>query len=174
MNFVTQRAGCPRFTTRASLQLLMHDKMDSLRAGQWESAPHPHWYAMIGPRIRNRPTLGASTLPPSTPPSSVPPASTPPSSLPPASTTTFHPSASYRDGLCFWYLAGCLGLTARSGRSFRCSDPSHPPHVPLNTVRYLTVRQLLKDDDFMAACHNPSVRESLRTAVKANKQSFLP
>jgi hypothetical protein len=114
---IASQADCVAF-----LQLLMHNKMNSLRDGQWESAPHPHWYAMIYPRIRNRPAQDVSV---------------PPLTHNRTCTTTppVLPSACHKDGLCFWYLAGSLGLTGRRGSTFRCLDSSHP-HVPLNTVRY--------------------------------------
>lgn len=77
----------------------------------------------------------------------------------------------HHDGLCFWYLAGALGLSDKHAVTYKCRDTTFQ-HRALNTVPYKTVQRLLQEPAFMNECSSKGIQDRLIAEVPKKKSLF--
>ena len=142
------------------LQHLIAEFAADLKSGtKWETAPHTRFYG-IQERFASITNKPAYPTPSGTVPTRVQkPTHTQPS------------NRKHHDGLCFWYLAGALGLSDKNAVPYKCHD-SNFQHRALNTVPYKTVQRLLREPAFMNECSSKGIQDRVIAEVPKKKSLF--
>lgn len=142
------------------LQHLIAEFITDLKSGtKWETAPHTRFY---GAQERFASITNKPTYP--TPTGTMATRVQQPTHTQPSNTK-------HHEGLCFWYLAGALGLSNRNAVVYKCRDASFK-HRALNTVPYKTVQRLLQDPTFMNECSSKGIQDRLIAEVPKKKSLF--
>jgi hypothetical protein len=145
----------------ALLKHLISEFIADMQSGaKWETAPHTRFYSSRErfASIINKPsypnTLNAVA-----------------SSNPPTPVKAQTITRKHHDGLCFWYLAGELGLSDKNAVPYSCKDKTFS-HKPLNTVPYNVAQKLLKDPSFLSDCTSLGIRQRVTDALPKKKSLF--
>ena len=77
----------------------------------------------------------------------------------------------HREGLCFWWVAGRLGMRNKKGETFVCKEAG-AKHVPLASVKHKVVLDLLMNEDFTGVCRDAGTRDRVMAAVQVNPKKF--
>ena len=144
----------------ALLKLLVKNLVQEVREDKWEREPHSRFYSTTYTEIRHWPLFGTTSGPASGAVPAVRPLPTP---LPHC----------HKHGLCFWYLAGILGVrNERNRRLYECRDKTNPHHVAPRLVKVKIVQELLDDPDFMGCCQKAELKQRVQEAFKKQQKLF--
>ena len=77
----------------------------------------------------------------------------------------------HKAGLCFWWLAGKLGMRNRKGEIYACAEAG-AKHVPLAAVKQKVVLDLVMDEAFTGVCRDAGTRDKVLAAVQLNPKWF--
>lgn len=78
----------------------------------------------------------------------------------------------HKDGLCFWYLAGKLGLRNAKEKLFTCRDKGFT-HAELKQVPFAKVKKLMSDDAFMGVSRIEDLKTKMREEVENKRKLFM-
>jgi hypothetical protein len=138
---------------------LIRDMVDDARGGRWEKFPHPRFYApgsrfslvrLPGKNGQGGPRGGHGTV---------------------VDKGREREENAHKHGTCMWHVAGAMNLINRkTGEPFKCRDENRK-HVALKKIPLGTMRELLKDPEFMA-CRYEGIKNEIATQVEKKKHLF--
>jgi len=149
------------------LRHLIAEFISDLKSGtKWEQLPHTLFYGHNErfALITNKPAYPAAAGGVA---SGAAVGKTPKPNSPPNNNT----KRQHHEGLCFWYLAGELGITDRAGAPYKCRDATFK-HRALKNVPYHVVQNLVKDSSFMSDSIHTSIRERVLAELPKKKTLF--
>jgi hypothetical protein len=145
--------GLPKVTQAdlvALFQRFIADMVAKFESYAYEKAPHTIMYGAESffSRIANKPAESQGKK------------------ATPGSVTPCH-----KEGLCFWNLAGALGLTNAQGKPYVCND-STVKHAELGDVPLAVARNLVQDADFIGVCNLRELKARVAAAVESQYAKF--